>query len=359
MSTKEPKKKGASKAQKRKRLQAKKTAIIAVLVIIALVSLFLLVRYGVIDISDLIRNDDTDHGKINNGTTAAGRLEDVDMNACVKIHFIDVGQGDSILIELDKDTTMLIDAGHTGTNGNNFNKDVYFSYIDSILESSGKDIDYLIATHPDADHISLLPTVFDRYQVNNTYMNEWYPSKTAENVHTAAKNEPNSTLKEFNTDNDAVIRLPGSYYSLTIYSSGNDGFSGSGTKSNSMSILCLLECGGRKVLFTGDAVQETEEWFIAKTEYDPSFDIDVLKVAHHGSKGSSCEQFLDYVKAEYAVNSSGVGNTYNHPNQETLERLNSRDITVYDTQDYGTITLYIDNEGDMCFVTEKTPEAAK
>ncbi len=368
MATKKTTKKGASKAQKRKQLQKKQIVVIAVIVIVVLVALFLLAHFNVIDVYELfgLKNPSGDNGNTNNngtkpsGTPAAGKLEDIDMNACIKVHFIDVGQGDSILIELDKDTTMLIDAGHTSTNGNNFNKDDYFTYIDGILENSGgNDIDYLIATHPDADHISLLPTVFERYQVNNTYMNAWYPSKTAEKVHTAAENELNSTLKEFDTADDTVIPLPVSNYSLTIYSSGNDGFSGSGTKNNSMSIICMLEYGGKKILFTGDAVKETEEWFIAKTENDTTFDIDVLKVAHHGSKGSSCEQFLDYVKAEYAVISSGAGNTYNHPNQETLDRLNNRHTTIYDTQDYGTITLYIDNEGDMCFVTEKTPEAAE
>ncbi|MBO4539053.1 MAG: MBL fold metallo-hydrolase [Clostridia bacterium] len=390
MATKKTTKKGASKAQKRKQLQAKQLAIIAVLVIIAIVALILLVHFNVIDLGDILGqnnpsgdNGKTNNGKTNNGTPAAGKLEDIDMNACIKVHFIDVGQGDSILIELGTDTIILIDAGHTGSYLGNDGKykdrpygdtnvpkavtGPYFEYLNEIISNHGADIDYLVATHRDSDHINMLTKVLDTYQVNSVFYNDCYNSSmspdeysnTVKNFETKVEAEPNCTQYQFETAEDSVIPIETTEYKFTVYSSGNDGFRGARTKENSMSLICMLEYGGRKVLFTGDAEVETEKWFIDKTGNDPSFDIDVLKVAHHGSSSSSCVEFLDYIHAEYGVISSGKNNAYGHPTEVVMNRLIERNIATYNTQDYGTITLYIDSEGDMCFVTEKTPEAAE
>ncbi len=388
MATKKNTKKGASKAQKRKQLQKKQIVVIAILVIIVLVALFLLVHFNVIDVYELLGlknpsgdNGNTDKGKKPSGTPAAGKLEDIDMNACIKVHFIDVGQGDSILIELGSDTIILIDAGHTGVSidedGKAHDKPYaynrvpnavtgpYFEYLNEIIPNHGGDIDYLVATHRDSDHINMLPKVLDTYQVNNIFYNDCYndsiadASATVKAFETKAETEPNCTEYQFETEYDTVLPFETNGYKFTVYSSGNDGFRGARTKANSMSLICMLEYGGRKVLFTGDAEVETEKWFIEKTGNDPSFDIDVLKVAHHGSTSSSCVEFLDYVNAEYGVISSGKNNAYGHPTEVVMNRLNERNIATYNTQDYGTITLYVDSEGDMCFVTEKTPEAAE
>ena len=180
---------------------------------------------------------------------------------------------------------------------------------------------------------------------------------TVQAFETRCETEPNCTQYQFSTEYDTVLPFESDGYKLTVYSSGNDGFKGARTKENSMSIMCLLEYGGRKVLFTGDAEVETEKWFIQKTGNDPNFDIDVLKVAHHGSSSSSCEEFLDYIHAEYGVISSGKDNAYGHPTKVVTDRLNARNMTTYNTQDCGTIDLYVDAEGDFCFVTAKQREA--
>ncbi len=349
----------------------------AVIVAVIVIVFLLLVYFGVIDLSAYLGEPEEQQAP--GEKPASAELADIDLSNCIKIHFIDVGQGDSILVELDTDTILLIDAGHTGVSyseekGKYVDRpygsgsvpkavtEPYFAYLDEVINNHGGDIDYLVATHRDSDHINMLPKVLDRYQVNTVFYNDCYnesmtsnqTSATARNFETAVENEPDCTQYQFETADDTVIPIKTTNYTLTVYSSGNDGFTGARTKENSMSIICLLEYAGRKVLFTGDAEVETEEWFIDKTGNDANFDVDVLKVAHHGSESSSCEDFLDYVHAEYAVISSGKNNAYGHPRQLILDRLNERNMTIYNTQDDGTITLYIDYEGDICFVTENS-----
>lgn len=350
---------------------------IAVILVIILIALFLLVHFEIIDLNLLLGEDETDGtpAKQTVDPPASAELSEIDLEHCIKIHFIDVGQGDSILVELGTDTILLIDAGCSTYSYRSVPKTVkepYMEYLDEIISAHGGDIDYLIASHRDSDHINLLPGILEKYWVNTIFMNDCYQttmtaeeieaekvSKTLIEVETKAESEPDCTLYEFDTPDDTVIPIEGEDFKFTVYSSGNDGFVGARTKANSMSIYCLLEYAGRKVFFTGDGEVETEKWFIKKTGNDSAFDIDVLKVPHHGSTSSSCEEFLDYIHAEYGVISSGKNNSYGLPKQEILDRLNARNMKIYNTQDDGTVTLYIDFEGDLCFVTERSAEATE
>ena len=366
------------KKQTKKQLQQKQMIAIAIVLVIILIALFLLVYFDVIDLSMFLGEEEP---AINSGnkveTPTSAELSEIDLEHCIKIHFIDVGQGDSILVELGTDTILLIDAGHTGSylgeDGKYHDKaysntsvpkavtEPYFAYLNEVISNHGGDIDYLIATHRDSDHINMLPKVLDTYQVNTVFYNDCYndtidpkdTSGTAKNFETRVENEPNCTQYQFETADDTVIPIETSEYKFTVYSSGNDGFKKH--DANGMSIICLLEYGGKKILFTGDATTATENWFIDKTN-DENFDIDVLKVGHHGSNTSSGAEFLDYIKAEYAVISSGKNNGYGHPTEVVMNRLQERNMTIYNTQDDGTITLYIDVEGDYCFITEKSAE---
>ncbi len=334
--------------------------IVAVAVIIVVVAV---VAYVIINNPDLLDfpEDETEYTAKPKADPAL--LADIDEENRIIVHFIDVGQGDSILIELGDDTVMLIDAGHETSVSKAFKAD-YLAYLDTIIGDGN--IDYLIATHPDSDHINMLTDVIEKYDVAEIYFNDCYndgvkgASKTLQNFETAAESEENCTVYEYSTADDTIQYINGSDYKLTIYSSGNDGFKGAESKANSMSILCLLEYGGRRALFTGDAEDKTEEWFVAKCEelyQTDGLDIDFLKVGHHGSRSCSSETFLDYIKPEYAVISCGKDNTYGHPHAETIEKLDERNITTYMTVDQGTIDLYIDSEGDFCFVfPDKTVE---
>lgn len=372
------------KKSSKKQQQQKQLIFLLILLALILLTVFLLVHFKVIDPSILFGDSEKTNSSTDNtgsdpkkpsGTPTSAELTDINMENYIKIHFIDVGQGDSILVELGTDTIMLIDAGCSTYGYKSIPKAVkepYMAYIDKVITDHGGDIDYLIASHRDSDHINMLPGVLEKYQVNTIYINDCYQdtltqeeidkekiSKTLIQVETLAESEPDCDLHEFDTPDDTVIEVDGEDYKFTVYSAGNDGFDGARTKANSMSIYCLLEYGGRKVLFTGDAEVETEKWLIEKTGNDPNFDIDVVKVPHHGSTSSSCEEFLDYIHAEYGIIMSGKDNSYGLPKQVVVDRYKAHGVTLYNTQDDGTITLYIDNEGDFCFVTENSAEATE
>ena len=113
--------------------------------------------------------------------------------------------------------------------------------------------------------------------------------------------------------------------------------------SNDYSVVLRLQYGERRILFTGDAEEKSEEEIVGKyTASDLS--ADVLKVSHHGSSTSTTERFLNLVDPGYAVISCGVGNSYGHPHDEVIERLNARNIEILRTDEEGTIVLTTDGQ---------------
>ena len=194
-------------------------------------------------------------------------------------------------------------------------------YVDGAL-------DYVIATHPDADHIGGLDDVLEAYQVGEvidsgrasdtkTYADYW-----------AAVQAEGCTLSY---DTDRIIPLSGNTV-LSILETGDDW-----ADSNDCSVVAQLTCGNVQVLFTGDMTQEVEEASLSLFG-----DIDVLKVGHHGSASSTSPAFLDVVQPECAVVSYGLDNRYGHPTTQVLQRLLGRGIPVYGTGKSGPIVLTTD-----------------
>lgn len=241
----------------------------------------------------------------------------------MSVSFIDVGQGDSILIESGS-SAMLIDAG-TGSQG---------ATVADYLNSRGVvSLDYVIGTHPDADHIGGLAQIIDAFDVDQVIL----PPKE-------------HTTRTFEDLLDAVERnglsvtspVPGETYELgygsfTIAAPVSD----YGDDLNDWSVGIRLVCGNRSFLMCGDAEETAETDMVIS---GLPLDADVLKLNHHGSNTSSCELFLDAVNPSYAVISCGADNSYGHPHREVLERLNARNITVYRTDLLGTVTVSTDGE---------------
>lgn len=237
------------------------------------------------------------------------------------VHFIDVGQGDSILAE-SGGHYMLIDAGE------NDQGDKVVTY----LQSQGIDaLDYVIGTHPHSDHIGGLDDVINNFHIGEIIL-------------PAAEH----TTKTFEEVLDAIeaqglkITLPnvGDTYSLggasfEIIAPNKD----YGDDLNNWSVGLKLTYGQNSFVMCGDAEAEAEEDICAN-----GIDItaDVLKLGHHGSSTSSCEDFLDRVDPEYAVVSCGLGNSYGHPHEETMEQMAGRGITVFRTDEQGTIVAVSD-----------------
>ena len=235
------------------------------------------------------------------------------------VHFIDVGQGDAILID-SGDTDILVDGGRTSAN------------VLAYLQGQGiADIDLLVATHPDADHIGGLADVLAQYQVNEIWVNGDTATSQTYQDFAAAVTVEGATVREptrgYTTQMDG---LSVAVLNPTPQRTGD---------SNEDSVVFRLTCGEVSVLLTGDATSDSEASMLAA---GLTLDSNVLKVAHHGSRYSTSVAFLAAVTPEDAVISVGAGNTYGHPAQETLDRLAAAGTTVYRIDQDGTVVLTSD-----------------
>ena len=251
------------------------------------------------------------------------------------VRFIDVGQADSILV-MSSDEVMLIDTGDMD--------DDYTEKIISYIENLGiKEIDYLILTHPDADHIGGAPEIIGAFDIINCIMPDYSKTtKIYENTLAALEAEEGVNVIEATpaytfTVGEAVCKI---LAPLDEYKDANDA-----------SVVIRLDFGKRSILFTGDAEKESEEDIVAK--YSASeLKVDVLKSGHHGSRTSSSTELLDKADPDYAVISCGTDNDYGHPHKETIDRYQKYGITVYRTDKQGTVILSIKDD-KLNFITEK------
>ena len=303
---------------------------------------------------------------------------EVDNVRDLKVYFIDIGQGDCIFIELPDGKNMLIDTGEKRNAGK--------AKIDKYLrdEKGNKvTIDYCVATHPDSDHIGLMPYVYEQYDVLKSYR----PYVYSENKSASAlPYELNKGIKIKNSSNiyyDYITNVNAEQTYWEFFKDDSDfsnGFTGKDgeiyeytvnfvmpyadnlndyqyfTTPNDFSAVIMLEYADRKILFTGDIEYETgkkgaEQSFIREfsTSNPAMVDCDVLKVAHHGSDSSTSPEFLSLVKPEYSVISCGLSNKHRHPLKSTLDNLLKCGSDIYRTDLQGTIILTIDSKGEMTF----------
>ena len=352
-------------------------AVIALFVIIAFVALcyfhppFLNYINGLLGIED----EDGDGGdiRVEGGIAYVTVLEDL------KVHFVDVGQGDAIIIELPDGKNVIIDAGDKDSKDYSELK----NYIDN--QTGVKSFDYAIATHGDSDHIGSMDKILQYYEVKYVYRphvlytgskydfddafnqggsksakdsNEYGDFLNAVKNETYTENgETKSAGWEFFTHksdfagkisyNEVLYEYYFDFLTPRVENFSDINYS----NANDYSPIIKFSYCGVDILFTGDAeggtAGDAEDDFVAyyknATGYD--LDVDILKVGHHGSETSTTQELLDIVKPEHAIIQCGVGNTYRHPRQATLNRLKAINSVVYRNDLHGDIVATLKADG--------------
>ena len=249
-------------------------------------------------------------------------VSEILFESLLKVHYINVGQGDSSFVELPTGETILIDAGIPSQGY------VVTNYIKGL---GYNDIDYVVATHPHNDHIGGLPTVLESFEVGKFYM----PNKE----HTS-----NIFMTMLNAVQLNGCRAVYAKSGLSVVDEGNlkvnfvapvsSGYS----DLNNYSAVLRISFGKSSFLFTGDAEDVVESELISSGQ---NIKADVLKVGHHGSGYSSTSAFLKKVNPKYAIISVGK-NSYGHPNVDAMTRIATAGAEVYRTDEVGTIIVTTD-----------------
>lgn len=251
----------------------------------------------------------------------------------MEVHFIDVGQGDSTLIQLTDGKNILIDGGNRGDAA------VIAKYLQDQQVST---IDYLIATHPHEDHIGSLPAIIRSFDIGSIYM----PKVTA---NTKIFEDLLLSIKEkghkINTAAAGVKIIDTKDLKLTIIAPNMSEYD----ELNNYSAVVRLSYMNTSFLFTGDAEDVSEKEILNKY---PDIKSDVIKIGHHGGRTSSTMEFLKNVAPSYAVISLGKDNDYGHPHKETLERLEAMNMQIYRTDLMGSIVASTDGN---TITVNKTP----
>lgn len=232
----------------------------------------------------------------------------------LRVHYLDVGQGDSEFIELPSGKTMLIDAANA-EDGKKIGD--YIRYL------GYSRIDYLVATHPHVDHIGGMEYIVNQFEIGNVYMSDASTStQTFMKLLTAIdkKNIPTIEAK-------AGVAIDDDLCEIKFLAPDGGEYDGL----NNYSAVLKIVYKNTSFLFMGDAEKEEED----RISGDVS--ADVIKIGHHGSSSSSGESFIRRVNPKYAVISCGKGNSYGHPHSETVALLNYLNINILRTDELGTI----------------------
>ena len=258
---------------------------------------------------------------VNHFSRNESEFDTTDSGSILQVHFIDVGQGDSILIRQGEES-MLIDAGENKAG----NKVVEYCKNQGITE-----LEYVVGTHPHEDHIGGMDDVINNIDVNEIMLTKSeYTNSTYEDVLSAAKEH---NVKDIYPATGEIFSLGDAVF--TIMAPNRSDY----LEVNNESLVIKMTYGNVSYLFCGDAEIESEYDMV---ENGVDLSADVIKLGHHGSNTSSSQMILKTVKPSYAIISVGKDNSYGHPAAEILNRL----------KEYGIRYFRTDKEGNIISVTD-------
>ncbi|MCD8216057.1 MAG: MBL fold metallo-hydrolase [Clostridiales bacterium] len=266
-------------------------------------------------------------------------FQDIQTEGLLSVKYIDVGQADSILITTPSGSHMLIDAGAE------LGAEEY--PVREALSAMGSDsIDIAVATHPHYDHIAEMDYVIENYDIGTFYLPDTEDSYTSKTYTAMLEALEENGVTTVYPDVPSEFELDGVSFEI-LNPTDNE------TRDcNEYSLVIKMTYGENTFLFTGDAGSQSEYNMI-----DRGFDLsaEVLKVGHHGSAYSTTREFLDEVQPKYAVISCGRDNSYGHPAEVALSRLEG--IETYITMDCGDIIITSDGENTEIYTEEENGEA--
>lgn len=270
------------------------------------------------------------------------------INQKLFINFVDVGQGDCTLIRY-RSKNILIDGGGTTDENYEIGKNILIPYL---LDRKVKKIDYVIISHFDTDHVGGIITVLEELKVNNIII-----SKQGEDSENYKK------IKEISKRKKIKITTVGANYNikkekiekqtlkldkellLDILWPNSSNLINENILNNN-SIVCKLNYFKFSIMFTGD-IEEIAEKQIIRNYTPRELESTMLKVAHHGSKTSSSEKYINTVKPKNALIGVGKDNKFGHPNDEVIERLKRINCNIYRTDLMGEISIEINQKGKI------------
>ncbi len=241
----------------------------------------------------------------------------------IEIDFIDVGQGDSVLIKT-QDKNFLIDTGGSILNSFDIGENITLPF----LQKQGIfRLDGVIITHFDEDHSQGINAIMEKIRINSIYSSYIPKAEILQNI--ISKNIPIKLLKKGDyilLDNNTTLQILWPYNNTEELSENNK------------SLVLILKYKDYKILITGDIEKEVE--LILK---DTLNKVDILKVSHHGSSTSTSQELLDVIQPSQSIISVGRNNNYSHPNDDVLKRLQSIKSKVYRTDEMGMIRVTFDD----------------
>jgi len=244
----------------------------------------------------------------------------------VQVAFLDVGQGDAIYVRTPSGFDILVDGGPDNT---------VLERLGQVMPFYDRDLDLVVLTHPDADHLMGLVEVLQRFRVHRVWVNGGTKDTAVYR-----------TWAERLADEEATVTIVTTGYSFAIDDGTKlqvlhpDTPAIDAKEPNNEGVVVKLSFGNQELLLTGDIEQEPEAAIVQRFRSQPeTLRSEILKVGHHGSKTSSTPVFLETVHPELAVISVGLENRYGHPSQEVLDRFTALGIPVLRTDCLGTIRL--------------------
>lgn len=256
-------------------------------------------------------------GTAEKATTPSTALAQTDKSGLLQVHFINVGQADSILVIAPNGETILVDGGNRADGA---------EVVNYLRDQGVKELSAIVATHPHEDHIGGLDTIIHSFPPKQVYLpNGTSNTKTFEDFMTAVNASGTNKIRA-----KAGVKLDVLGISGIFMAPNSDTYE----DLNNYSAVLKITSGKVSILLTGDA-EDVSEAEMLKSGQD--LQAAVLKVGHHGSISSTTSAFLKAVSPKYAVISVGVDNDYGHPHQVTLNTLTNAGVQVYRTDQAGTI----------------------